>query len=298
MDVFGRYFTFGQIGPSAIAMLLSLAAGEAVFAQNSEAELKKFQGAWEVEELAVNGEVISADQVRYRLPSGGKVEIIENAIIYRPPGEEKQRAKTMSVDAAQFPKTIDVKDSQGNVSRGIYQFAQGKLIICAADRETTSRPREFSAPAGSQLMLITLRKRAAGNTPATPDQSTNTPPPSPKSKPALQGLSDADVARMLLGTWVLNDSAGALFLTFRNDSTFNTVREQEQLALFHRSIVRTPISSGKWNVKDGRLTTFVDQSVEIAKVNHSFAFSIRSISEKDLITVDWLGRTVRAMRVK
>ena len=264
--------------------------------QNDDPELEKFQGTWDAVELVVDGEVVSADQIRDRLPSGGRLQVIENAILFRSPADQKKRAKTFFVRATEYPKTIDVQDAQGNVSRGIYQFDQGRIIICATDDVFADRPKEFSAAAGSQRMLLVLKK-SSGQA-RTPAPQKTTPAQEPEPATALTGLSDDDVKKMLVGTWMLNDNAGSLFFSFRQNSAFNTVREQKQLALFHRSVVRTPVSSGSWSVKDGQLTVFVDQSIEIAKVNHAFTFSVRSVSERDLIVVDWLGRTVRALKVK
>ena len=106
-------------------------------------------------------------------------------------------------------------------------------------------------------MLMVMKRRS--QTPAIPAK------PLPKPQPAQAGrvLTDAEVSKMLAGSWRLKDSAGTLFVTFNSNGTFRTVREYQQLSLFHKSFVQTPISSGRWGVKNGTLTAHVTASVRI-----------------------------------
>lgn len=288
----------------AVTTALVLTAGS-VQSQDSNPELKKFQGDWEVVELVENGKVIAQEMIRDMLPSGGRIRVIENAIIFRSPKDQKQHARVFAIEATKYPRAIDLGDSDGKRSRGIYQFDQGKLIVCIADPDTDDRPDAFSAGAASQRMLMVLKRspEAPKSEQSKPESSTigkSTPVRAPvalKAPATLKGLSDADVTKMVVGTWVLKDSAGALYTSFRSDGTFNTVREYQELRLFHKSFVQTPISKGSWNVKNGQLSAYVRSSVEAQKVNRQFGFSVRSISAKDMIFTDQMGRVVRAARV-
>ena len=105
------------------------------------------------------------------------------------------------------------------------------------------------------------------------------------------------MTKMIVGTWALKDNAGTLYVTFRVDGTFSTVREYQELRVFHKSFVQTPISKGNWRIRNGQLSAYVGASVEAAKVNRLFDFSVRSISSKDMIFVDQMQRVVRAGRV-
>jgi uncharacterized protein (TIGR03067 family) len=269
--------------------------------EDDDPELQKFQGHWEVTDLVEDGKVIAKEKIRELLPSGGRAQIIENAIIFRSPTSGKQGAKVFRIEPAKYPKRIEVSASQGKDSWGIYQFDADKLVICLTDPQEAARPGDFSAEAGSKRMMMVLKRSAAGS-PAAKSPATKTPAvggtQKPQPTPALNGLTDADLTKMLAGTWRLNDNAGSLFVTFNANGTVSTVREYQELRLFHRSFVQTPISGGTWSVKNGRLTAHVNRSVEIARVNRLFSFSIRSVSATDLIFVDSLGRVARAARVQ
>ncbi|MCP4506125.1 MAG: TIGR03067 domain-containing protein, partial [Fuerstiella sp.] len=191
---------------------------------------------------------------------------------------------------------IEITASQGKDSWGIYQFDAGKLVICLTDPEEADRPDEFSAEADSNRMMMVLKrttaKRSAAKAPAVAAAQ------KPEPTPAVKGLTDAEITKMLAGTWRLSYSAGFLFVTFNTNGAVSTVREYQELRLFHKSFVQTPISGGTWNVKNGQLTAHVTRSVEIARVKRLFSFSIRSFSATDLIFVDSLGRVVRAARTR
>lgn len=285
--------TTRTVGSFALGCGLLLAAS--AVADDADVELKKFQGTWDVIELVENGKVLSAEKIRELLPSGGRAQVIENAIIFRSPRDGQQHAKTFSIDPAEYPKHIDIGDSQGNRSLGIYQFDQGNLVICVADQGQASRPDNFSADANSQRMRMVLKRGPAVSKPVPQGQ---TPPPKPAAANALKSLSDSDISKMLPGLWALNDSAGALLVRFRTDGTFSTVREALEASLFHRTFVQRPVSTGTWSVKNGLLTAQVMTSIDASRVNRLFSFDIRSISAADMIFVDPLGRVVRATRVQ
>lgn len=291
-QIFSISVTTRTVGSFALGCGLLLAAS--AVADDADVELKKFQGTWDVIELVENGKVLSAEKIKQVLPSGGRAQVIENAIIFRSPRDGQQHAKTFSIKPAEYPKHIDIGDSQGNRSLGIYQFDQGNLIICVAGRPEAPRPDSFSAEADSQRMRMVLKKSSAVSKPVAREPAATSPKPAPAN--ALKSLNDADISRMLPGTWVLKDSAGALLVSFKSDGTFSTVREALEASLFHRTFVQRPVSTGTWSVKSGQLTALVTTSVDAYRVNRAFSFDIRSISATDLIFVDQLGRVVRAGR--
>ena len=266
------------------------------FGMDEDPEIQKFQGHWEVTDLIEDGKVIAKERIRELLPSGGRAEIIENAIIFKSPQDGKQHAKVFRIEPTKYPKRIEITASQGKDSWGIYQFDAGKLVICLTDPDEADRPDDFSAEANSKRMMMVLQRTAAKKPVAK--ALTEASPRKPQPTSALKGLTDADLTKMLAGTWRLNDNAGFLFVTFNANGTVSTVREYEELRLFHRSFVQTPISGGTWSVKNGQLTAHVTNSVEIARINRLFSFSVRSVSDTDLIFVDSLGRVGRAVRIQ
>lgn len=321
---------------------LIMGPGPAQGAPDDDPERNKFQGQWEVTELVEDGRVLDADEIRDMLPSGGRMQVIDSAIIFRSPKDQRQRARMFQLTPTQYPRAIDFSDASGRTTRGIYQFDQGKLIVCIADPEGKTRPDAFSAAKDSQRMLMVLQRPAARpDQPAAPRQPpgrTTTPSPrvfeppvvppsstapaatkseqsptarepsgtpSPSGAPAtslpkasLRQLSDDDIKKMAVGTWMLKDTAGTLFVTFADNGRFETVREYQELRLFHQSFVQTPVSSGSWKVATGTLSAYVGSSVDPTRVNRIFSFRIRSLTAADMIFVDPLGRVVRATRVR
>jgi len=249
-----------------------------------------------VTEIAEDGKVIPKEAIKEWLPSGGRAEIVDNAIIFKSPHDGKKYVKVFSITATKYPKEIEISTPKRKDGWGIYRFDEGKLVICLADPDKVERPKEFSAEAGSKRMLMVL-KRIPANTPAKKKT------PKPKSKPKQAGkaakiLTDGQVTKMLAGSWKLKDSAGSLYIAFNANGTFSTVREYQQLRLFHKSFVQTPISSGNWSVKNGTLTIHVTTSVRFDRVNQLFSFAVRSISGRDMIFVDQLGRIGSAVKVR
>lgn len=270
------------------------------FAQeNNSAELKQFQGRWNVIELVENGRVLSAEQIKSELPSGGQAEIIENTIIFQSPKDGKKYAKTFSITPTQYPKTLSIFSQQVLDGYGVYKFDDGRLVICIAHPDAGDRPNDFSAAEGSNRMLMVLKKEETTTKPKEVASST-IPAAKPPSQPAGAGkvITDEQVTTLLRGTWKYNDSVGALYVTFDPSGTFHTVREVKERNVFHKVFVQTPISSGRWSVQNGKLRFTVLSSIHLEKVHREFDFTIRSISNTDFIFIDYMGHTGRSVRVR
>jgi hypothetical protein len=103
---------------------------------------------------------------------------------------------------------------------------------------------------------------------------------------------------MLAGTWRHRDSIGSLFISFNADGTYTTIREVQQLRLFQKVFVQTPVSSGTWKVESGVVAFSVTSSTDLYRVNKTFEFTMRSISDRDFIFVDYLGLVGSAVKVR
>ncbi len=278
--------------PTVVAVLMIVGPA---FGEEKNPELQKFQGHWVVDELVEDGKVIPKTAIKEWLPSGGRAEIVDNAIIFKSAHDGKKYVKIFSIDATKYPKGIEISTPKRKDGWGIYRFDKGKLIICLSDPKEAKPPKEFSAKAGSKRMLMVLKKSTA----KAVAQQVAGPRPKPKqSGQAGRILTDAEVSKMLAGSWKLRDSAGSLYIAFKSNGTFNTVREYRQLRLFHKSFVQTPVSSGTWSVKNGNLTARVTASIRSKRVNQLFSFAVRSISARDMIFVDQLGRIGSAVKVR
>lgn len=271
---------------------LCLAIFATLLAADKNPELQPFQGRWEVIELVENGHVIPQEAIREWLPSGGRIEIVDNVMMYTSTDDGKKHVKVFAIDATQFPKGFDMMTREKKEATGIYKFDDGKLVVCLSDPEEGPQPTEFSAKEGSKRMLMVLKRM--------PTASSDKPAPAlatASNAVAAKVITDAEVTRMLAGTWRYRDDAGALIVTFLSDGTWSTVREVAEMRLFKKVFVQTPVSGGTWTVKNGVLNFHCTSSVHVQRVNHTLPFTIRSITEKDMIFVDYMGRLGKAAKI-
>lgn len=274
---------------------LLLVAGSA-FAADQNAELRQLQGRWEVIELSEDGHVIPREAIREWLPSGGRLEISENAIITVSPQDGKRHAKIFTIDATQFPRGLEIATREKKEATGIYKIDNGRLIVCLIDPEEGPRPGDFSAKKDSKRMLMVLRQAAAEAEPK--ESAVDEPPATSGEGVSAKVLTDAEVTKLMNGVWRYTDEGGALVVTVNGDGTWSSIREVQQMRLLQRVFVRTPISSGRWNVQNGTLTFHCTSSIYASRVNQQLRFAVRSISERDFIFVDYMGRLGKAVKVR
>jgi hypothetical protein len=131
------------------------------------------------------------------------------------------------------------------------------------------------------------------------------PPPAnvaPANVPAPNAagkiLTDDQVTTMLHGVWRMNDGMGLLDVKFNADGTVQSFREWQTASNFHNVFVQTPVSSGTWRVQQGQLHVHITASTRWDRVNQQLRLAVRSISDKDFIFVDSLGRVGQAIRFR
>ncbi len=272
----------------------------------------QIRGRWEVVDLVDDGRVIPKDAIHLWIPSGGKIEVIDNTFVFTSTFDGQRHAKTFEVDATRYPRELNVREEGKLTGYGICRLDQGQIVICAAPPDLAPRPTDFSATRGSRRVLMVLSRAsdspapAAGAAPAkapqdfSQDLSKLPPPPDLRAPAGNTGkmLSDAEVVRMLCGNWKYRDAYGDLFLTLNNNNTFNTFRETLQNSSFQQVFVRAPISSGTWVLKNGQLTFQCTSSVARDRVNRSVPVMVRSISDNDLIFMDLNGQIGKAVKVR
>ncbi|WP_298863860.1 TIGR03067 domain-containing protein [uncultured Gimesia sp.] len=269
-----------------------------VMAQDQSPELQQFQGHWQVESLVENGNVIPKAAIKDWLPSSGRLEIIENAIIFKSHRDGKKHAKVFSVDDTTYPKSIKISSPDEESSTGIYRFNDGELVLCIVHPDDAKKPEDFSAKTGSKRILMVLKRTTSPGKGILKTIKSRTVSAKPKQEgETARILTDAEVSKRLVGDWRMKDSVGHLYIKFNANGTFSTVREYQQLRLFHKSFVQTPSSSGTWSVKNGTMTAHILSSIRIERVNQLLSFSIRSISNRDMIFVDHWGRIESATKL-
>lgn len=122
----------------------------------SEAELVRYAGTWRVVSIEANGETNTDDN---------RTILVEN----RPDGSWKLlvdgreiASGTNKLDPLAVPKEIDIEitagDGSGTILRGIYDIDQNSRRLCFRGGNGW-RPREFSAAAGSDSVLVVFERQ-------------------------------------------------------------------------------------------------------------------------------------------
>ena len=122
----------------------------------SEAELVRYAGTWRVVSIEANGETNTDDN---------RTILVEN----RPNGSWKLSVDgreiasgTNKLDPLAVPKEIDIEitagDGSGTILRGIYDIDQNSRRLCFRGGNGW-RPREFSATAGSDSVLVVFERQ-------------------------------------------------------------------------------------------------------------------------------------------
>ena len=276
------------------AVLACLVSTTTLLAQ--EDDLKRLSGQWEVTELVEDGKVIPRQAIPDWLPSGGRLMIEDNAIMIHSSADNKKHIRVFSIDATRYPRTIKMTGTNKEEIQGIYRFDEDRVIVCLAD-PADKAPDEFSAKEGTKRMLLVMQRvTPAGKTTAKPKVEEKDP--KPEDVPAATILTDGDVAKLSEGAWKYDDSQGSLFLQMRSNGTFSTTREFQELRLFQKVFVQTPVTAGTWKVERGTIKFHVTSSIYADRVGNTFGFAVRSISSKDMIFVDYLGRVGRAKKIQ
>lgn len=122
----------------------------------SEAELVRYAGTWRVVSIEANGETNSDDN---------RTILVEN----RPDGSwaltvdgREIASGTNKLDPLAVPKEIDIEitagDGSGTILRGIYDIGDDSRRLCFRGGNGW-RPREFSATAGSDSVLVVFERQ-------------------------------------------------------------------------------------------------------------------------------------------
>ena len=122
----------------------------------SEAELVRYAGTWRVVSIEANGETNSDDN---------RTILVEN----RPDGSwtltvdgREVASGTNKLDPLAVPKEIDIEitagDGSGTILRGIYDIDDDSRRLCFRGGNGW-RPREFSATAGSDSVLVVFERQ-------------------------------------------------------------------------------------------------------------------------------------------
>ena len=147
-----------------VRALLIVVAGLLVAADSKDdagkKDLEKLQGTWKPVSVEQRGES-KEDEEDHRLVFDGNKFRIKR-------GDETMIQGTFKLDPSKKPKAIDMMitedengEHKGKTALGIFALDGDTLKWCVAEPGTTERPKDFSAPADTNLMFITLKREKA-----------------------------------------------------------------------------------------------------------------------------------------
>lgn len=118
---------------------------------------KKYFGEWEFMSLVVDGNELSAENVkRFKVVNGA-----DGTWSISVDGDIKLQG-TSEIDPTRQPKTVDltvtVGDGAGEKILGIYEFPDGDTRRICFAQQGKERPDEFSSPASSGRILGLLKR--------------------------------------------------------------------------------------------------------------------------------------------
>jgi uncharacterized protein (TIGR03067 family) len=267
---------------------------------------QELRGTWQAIELVDNGRVIPAEAIPGWVPSGGRMEIVDNTMVFTSPKDGQRHARVFSIDATTYPRQLNVLDKDQVAGHGIYRFDDGRLIVCLSSATGTPRPSEFSAREGSQRMLMVLVRPDSKPTSATNQpQAASTSailslPASTKNvslaHPPTKPLSNSDVGALLPGTWKCKDLYGDFFITLDKRGTYSTYRESVETSALQKVFRKLPVSSGTWKLNNGQVVLRCTSAVHADRIYKSFPFTVRSVTPTELEFVDFAGNVSKAVR--
>jgi uncharacterized protein (TIGR03067 family) len=144
-----------------IALLGMLIPFEFAYPQDDavKKEQKKLQGDWQIVQSEEDG-LATADFIVQNL----KITIKGNQLTIKGVEDLVERfgKVTMAIDPSTKPKIMDFKVVAGrdkdNRHDGIYKFKGEQLTICVTTANGGERPNEFKTKAGSNRLLVTLKR--------------------------------------------------------------------------------------------------------------------------------------------
>ena len=118
---------------------------------------EKLQGTWKAVTVERRGESKEDEEEHHLIFEGNKFRIKR--------GDQAMIQGTFNLNPSKKPKEIDMKITEdetgkhnGKTALGIYALDGDTLKWCVAEPGTTERPKDFSAPADTKFMFITLKR--------------------------------------------------------------------------------------------------------------------------------------------
>lgn len=268
-------------------------------------EVARLQGAWEVNSLIENGEVVSLKNVRETMIRDGVLVIEGNLMRFTNPVNNKKRELAFVLNPDQNPRTIDLTSTDKMGSKGIYMLDTNNLLLCLCAHDSNERPTIFASTPASKSMLFSMRK-LTGNTPVVPPTvppvvTTNTKP-TPATTPVVPtspmltpATSDEQIRKILVGTWGHQDEERIETFTMNSDNTFSSTWTSKKF--FPKLFKGEERCSGTWKLKDGVIIAYITSSTDDHIRNQVFSYRVSWYTTTEIALIDQKGRIHRDWKI-
>ena len=268
-------------------------------------EVARLQGAWEVNSLIENGEVVSLKSVRETMIRDGVLVIEGNLMRFTNPVNNKKRELAFVLNPDQNPRTIDLTSTDKMGSKGIYMLDTNNLLLCLCAHDSNERPTIFASTPASKSMLFSMRK-LTGNTPvvrpAVPPVVTTNTKPTPATTPVVPtspmltpATSDEQIRKILVGTWGHQDEERIETFTMNSDNTFSSTWTSKKF--FPKLFKGEERCSGTWKLKDGVIIAYITSSTDDHIRNQVFSYRVSWYTTTEIALIDQKGRIHRDWKI-
>lgn len=265
-------------------------------------EVARLQGAWEVNSLIENGEVVSLKSVRETMIRDGVLVIEGNLMRFTNPVNNKKRELAFVLNSDQNPRTIDLTSTDKMGSKGIYMLDSNNLLLCLCAHDSNDRPTIFASTPASKSMLFSMRK-LTGNTPVVPPVvTTSNTKPTPATTPVVPtspmltpATSDEQIRKILVGTWGHQDEERIETFTMNSDNTFSSTWTSKKF--FPKLFKGEERCSGTWKLKDGVIIAYITSSTDDHIRNQVFSYRVSWYTTTEIALIDQKGRIHRDWKI-
>jgi uncharacterized protein (TIGR03067 family) len=269
-------------------------------------EVARLQGAWEVNSLIENGEVVSLKSVRETMIRDGVLTIEGNLMRFTNPVNNKKRELAFVLNSDQNPRTIDLTSTDKMGNKGIYMLDSNNLLLCLCAHDSNDRPTIFASTPTSKSMLFSMRK-LTGNTPIVPPAvppvvTTSNTKPTPATTPVVPtspmltpATSDEQIRKILVGTWGHQDEERIETFTMNSDNTFSSTWTSKKF--FPKLFKGEERCSGTWKLKDGVIIAYITSSTDDHIRNQVFSYRVSWYTTTEIALIDQKGRIHRDWKI-
>jgi len=145
-------------------LLVGLIPAAVLRGEDGKADLDQLQGSWEVTTMEMGGKATAAEDLpgKVTVTFTGEKMVMDGPLA-APEGEKPvPPAFTVKLDPSENPKAIDTVALtgrfKGKSQPGIYRLEGDELTLCLPNQEAKGRPTEFTSPAGSVFVVMTLKR--------------------------------------------------------------------------------------------------------------------------------------------